>query len=388
MPGDQKKSEKLALTPPMGWNSYNTFNCEPNEELLRGVADAIVATGLKDAGYVYINIDDGWTAKERDKDGNLVPDAIKFPNGLRTVTDYIHSKGLLAGIYLGAGIKTYGEYPGTLGYEEKDAALIASLEFDFLKYDYRELPEDPPGRDVKTEFIRMRKLLDATGRPILFSICEHGRSKPWEWGAGVGHMWRTTPDIKDGFDGDLKWGWGFNQIIERTHQLYSYAGPGRWNDPDMLVVGLNGKLEWQGPGCSEAEYRAHFALWCLCSAPLLIGCDVRNMDDTTRAILMNRELIAVNQDVLGKQGRIIKKDDLGSVWLKELRGEALAIGFYNISGSTRTMSISWNDLGLRKGKQMTIRDLWTQRTYEAVDEVLSCPVSTHDIAVFKMERFL
>jgi alpha-galactosidase len=178
----------LAATPVMGWNSFNTFGCDPDEHMLKEVADAMVDTGLKDAGYIYVNIDDGWMSAERDKDGNLMPDPKKFPNGLKVVTDYIHSKGLKAGIYLGAGIRTYGEKPGSYGYEKKDAKLIADLGFDLLKYDFRDLPEDPSGRDVKTEYINMRDYLIESGRPMIFSICEHGRSKPWEWGADVGHI--------------------------------------------------------------------------------------------------------------------------------------------------------------------------------------------------------
>jgi alpha-galactosidase len=372
----------LALTPPMGWNSYNTFGCDPNEQLMKGIADAMVATGLRDAGYTYINIDDGWMAPERDKDGNLYADPKTFPNGLKTVTDYIHSKGLKAGIYLGCGLRTYGERLGSLGNEQKDADVIASAGFDLLKYDYRELPEDPPGRDVKTDYCTMRDCLIRTGRPMIFSICEHGRSKPWEWGREAGHLWRTTPDIKDAFDGDIKWGWGFNKIIDQTHHLHPYAGPGGWNDPDMLVVGLKGTIEWQGPGCTFEEYRSHFALWCLSAAPLLIGCDIRNMDEETKGILLNKELIAINQDVLGKQGHIVKKENNTDIWVKPLADNAYAFGLYNRSDTEKEITVSFRDLGLDGETKVTVRDVWEHRDKGIHDRQLSHKVPSHGIGVF------
>lgn len=374
----------LALTPPMGWNSYNTFCCEPTEALIKEAADAMVSTGLRDAGYVYINIDDGWMAKERDADGNLVPDPVKFPNGMKVVVDYIHDNGLKAGIYLGCGIRTYGERPGSFGYEKKDAMLIASLGFDLLKYDYRDLPEDPPGRDVKKEYMYMRDCLVEAGRPMVFNICEHGRSKPWEWGAEVGHYWRTTPDIKDGYDGKITWGLGFKKIIDDTHHLYPYAGPGGWNDPDMLVVGLNGKIEWQGPGCTETEYRTHFALWCLSAAPLLIGCDIRNMDDVTKEILMNKGLIAVNQDPLGKQGRIVKRIGKCDIWIKPLSGGSLAVGAFNTGETKDDIEITWDDLELPAGCRFTARDLWTGGETVTRSGKILCSIEPHAMAVYRL----
>lgn len=372
-----------APRPPMGWNCYNAFCCEPTEALLKEAADAIVASGLAAAGYVYVNIDDGWMAKERGSDGELLPHPDKFPNGLACVADYIHGRGLKAGIYLGAGLRTYGEYPGSLGHEEADAKLIADWGFDLLKYDYRNLPEDPPRGSVESEYRAMAEYLGRARQPILFSICEHGRSDPWKWGRGVGHMWRVSRDIKDGPDGEISWGWGFNAIVDSCRDKYEYAGPGGWNDPDMLIVGLNGKLAWQGPGCTPSEYRAHFALWCLMAAPLILGFDVRNMDAETADIVLNRELIAVNQDELGEQGRVLRAADDLEVWVKRLAGGALALGLYNRRREAAAIEASWAALGLaRPGR---VRDLWRHADITVPAEGLSLEVPARSMEVLRIE---
>lgn len=374
----------LALTPPMGWNSYNTFCCEPDERLIIEIADAMVATGLRDAGYLYVNIDDGWMAKERDLSGNLYPRPDKFPGDLKKLTDYIHSRGMKAGIYLGCGLRTYGEYPGSLGFEQQDAALIAAWGFDLLKYDRRCLPEDPPGRDSITEYELMSNCLESTGRPILFSICEHGHARPWEWGKKYGHMWRTTPDIKDCFEGEYSWGWSFNKILDHNCELYEFAGPGGWNDPDMLIVGLHGTPEWMGPGCTDREYRTHFSLWCLSAAPLFIGCDVRQMSEATRETLLNPEVIAVNQDKLGKQGQRIKNGDGTEIWIKLLENDAWAIGLYNRTDSEKTIELKWSDLGLTADSKRRIRDLWARQDLGVYQEVFSREVAPHECMVIKV----
>lgn len=379
------KDRTLALTPPMGWNSFNTFGCEPDEQLVKEIADTMVSSGLKDAGYEYINIDDGWMATERDDQGNLFPRPEKFPHGLKHLTDYIHSLGLKAGIYLGCGLKTYGEKPGSLGYEEKDAALIGAYGFDLLKYDRRCLPEDPPGRDSIAEYTRMSKALMSTGRSILFSLCEHGNSAPWSWGAEVGHMWRTTSDIKDCFEGEYTWGWSFNKIIDQTCDLYPYAGPGHWNDPDMLVVGLHGIPEWMGPGCTDVEYRSHFSLWCLVAAPLLIGCDIRKMSAVTKSILTNPEMIAVNQDKLGKQGHRITVGEQMQVWIKPLEKGAYAVGLYNRSDSPKTIIVDWHDLGLATDIKATVRDLWACKDVGVFNGTYAMDVIPHQCEVVKIQ---
>lgn len=379
--------KNLAITPPMGWSSYNTFGCEPCQGLIMETADAILAQGLKDLGYVFVNIDDGWMDKERDPQGNLVADPEKFPEGLKYVTDYIHSKGLKAGIYLGCGLRTYGEYPGSLGFEEIDAKLIAAMGFDFLKYDYRELTYDPPDRGfVSYDYIVMRDALLKAGRPMIYSICEHGRSAPWEWARGVGHMWRTTCDIKDGFDGEINWGWGFNKIIDSTHQLFPYAGTGGWNDPDMLIVGLNGKIDWQGRGCTINEYRAHFSLWCLNAAPLIIGCDIRNMDNSTKEILTNKEMIDINQDLLGYQGYIAKMEDDVNIWIKPLQNFDFAIGIYNTSENRKKVLLLWKDIGFSEDKEFNIRDLWKHEELGVFRKGIISDVDGHDIVVLRFRN--
>jgi alpha-galactosidase len=375
----------LALTPPMGWNSFNSFGCEPSERLIKESVDAIVSTGLREAGYEYVNIDDGWMAAERDGRGDLVADPVKFPDGLACVVDYVHRSGLKAGIYLGAGSRTYGEKAGSLGFAERDARLVAGLGFDFLKYDYRELPGDPPGRDAKAEYEEMRDFLVGTGRPMVFSICEHGRSKPWEWGCRVGHLWRTTSDIKDGYDGDIKWGLGFAKIADLNERLYPFAGPGCWNDPDMLVVGLGGRIEWQGPGCTRAEYRSHFALWCLMAAPLIIGCDVRSMDEEARAILTNPRLIAVDQDPLGAQGRVVRRDRDYDVWMRKLAGGAVAVGLCSRSSAPVEIAVGWSELGFGGG-ELRARDLWTGEESGPLRNGLARVVEPHDCLVFEAQE--
>jgi alpha-galactosidase len=366
----------------MGWNSYNTFCCEPTEDLLREVADAMVSSGLRDAGYRYVNIDDGWMARERDEAGNLVAHPAKFPNGMKAVVDYIHSKGLKAGIYLGAGLRTYGEYPGSLGREAKDARLIAGLDFDFLKYDYRTLPEDPPRTSVRDEYALMRACLEAAGRPMVFSICEHGRSDPWTWGRGVGQLWRTTPDIKDGWEGEIKWGFGLLTVLDRSKGTESYAGPGGWNDPDMLVVGLNGKIDWQGPGCAEAEYRSHFALWCASAAPLLIGCDPRRLDPFSKGLLTNSDLIALNQDRLGAQGYAIARRDGYEVWKKPLDGGSVGVCLFNRSSAEVIARAAPAELGLDPAASLKVRDAWNGRNSIVEGGRLEARVAPHDTAVF------
>jgi alpha-galactosidase len=380
------KNKELALAPPMGWNSFNTFGCEPDENLIKEIADAMISERLKEAGYIYVNIDDGWMADERDSNGKLYPKPDKFPNGFRPLTDYIHSKGLKAGIYLGCGLRTYGERLGSLGFEEKDAESIAAWGFDLLKYDRRVLPEDPPGRDSQAEYIRMSKALANTGRPFLFSLCEHGGSKPWTWAAEAGHMWRTTADIKDCFEGDWTWGWSFNKIIDETWHLYPYAGPGHWNDPDMLIVGLHGKPEWMGPGCTDNEYRTHFSLWCLSAAPLIIGCDIRKMDAVTQEILTNPEIIALDQDPLGKQGYKLTNNEKTEVWIKPLADHSWGVGLYNRNDDEkRTITIQWSDLGLAAQMKATVRDLWARKDQGVFSGSFSKEVAPHECVVIKVK---
>ncbi|NSW94613.1 MAG: glycoside hydrolase family 27 protein, partial [Bacteroidales bacterium] len=276
-----QKYAGLAKTPPMGWNSWNKYHCDVSEELIMKMADAMVSSGMKDAGYEYIVIDDCWQVS-RDENGEIVVDPERFPHGMKFLADYIHSKGLKFGIYSSAGTVTCQRRPGGRGYEFQDARTYARWGVDFLKYDWC----GSSTQNARASYTLMRDALYKAGRPIVFSICEWGSNNPWEWGAEVGHMWRTTGDISDSWNSMIG-------IFDKQKDLARYAGPGGWNDPDMLEVG-NG-------GMTNEEYKTHFSLWCMLAAPLIAGNDLANMTPETKAILMNREMIAVNQDTLGMQ---------------------------------------------------------------------------------------
>lgn len=370
----------LAPTPPMGWNSWNTFGGRIDAQVVRETADAFVETGLKDAGYRYVVIDDIWEADERAQ-GKLTWDGDKFPDGLGALADYVHGKGLKFGIYSCAGSHTCAGKPASYGYEETDAQTFAEWGVDFLKYDfcYR-----PPGVDGVSLYRRMGQALRATGRPIVFSVCEWGSNKPWEWAAGAGaHMWRTTGDINDSWESVV--GIGF----EKQAGLEAYAGPDHWNDPDMLVVGMCDQGNVARGGCTDAEYRTHFALWCLLAAPLMIGCDVRSMSDAARAILLNRELIAVNQDPLGRQGRRVGQmwhgRQRGEVWAKPLEDGSIAVGLFHLGERERQrLTVAWESIGLDARRPCTVRDLWTGGDLGEFRGDFSTRVARHDAAVVRL----
>jgi alpha-galactosidase len=370
----------LAQTSPMGWNSWNTFGVDINERLLFETIDSFVNAGLRDAGYTYVVIDDLWSADERIND-RLTWNTAKFPNGIRVLSDYAHNQGLKLGIYSCAGTHTCGNQPGSYGYEEIDAQTFAEWGVDFLKYDFCHVP---PGVNGPMLYRRMGQALRATGRPIVFSICEWGNHKPWQWGAQAGgHMWRTTGDITDSWESILNI--GFRQQAELT----PYAGPGHWNDPDMLVVGMYGKGNVAQGGCTEAEYRSHFSLWCLLAAPLMIGCDIRNMDQTTRHILLNHELIAINQDTLGCQGYRVGQVDyayeIAETWAKPLSDGSIAVGLFNLGmRQQRLVSVPWESLGLHSQRACRVRDLWTGEDLGVFKACFSTPVDSHDVVVIKI----
>ncbi|HEX2905614.1 MAG TPA: glycoside hydrolase family 27 protein [Phototrophicaceae bacterium] len=367
----------LAPTPPMGWNSWNTFGSNIHENLVRETADVFITQGLKDAGYTYIVIDDMWQADERDADGRLVPDPAKFPSGIKTLADYIHSKGLKFGIYSCAGAKTCAGKPGSFGYEELDARTFAAWGVDYLKYDFCYKPANTDGPAL---YRRMGQALRATGRPIVFSACEWGLGKPWEWAAGAGaHLWRTTGDIEDSWESIAKIGFG-------QAGLEAYSGPDQWNDPDMLVVGMYGKGNVARGGCTDAEYRTHFSLWCLLAAPLLIGCDVRQLDAMTRTILLNRNLIAVNQDGLGRQARYLGRDwDCFETWMKPLADGSVAVGQFNRHDTvTRAMSAAWEALAIHDRQPCRVQDLWSGEDLGAHERLVSVVVEPHDARVLRI----
>jgi alpha-galactosidase len=337
----------LARTPPMGWNSWNKFACHVNEKMVRGAANAMASSGMRDAGYQYVVIDDCW-AVQRDANGNIRSDAKAFPSGMAALADYIHKKGLKLGLYSDAGSKTCAGRPGSLGHEEQDARQYAAWGVDYLKYDWCSTDK----QDAVASYLKMSDALQATGRPIVFSICEWGDSKPWLWATRVGNLWRTTGDIADQWDGVHPNGYsmGVLRILDMQVGIEGFAGPGHWNDPDMLEVG-NG-------GMNDKEYRAHFSLWAMLAAPLMAGNDLSAMTDETRAILMNKEVIAVDQDPLGIQASRVFKDGDAEVWVRPLKGGGRAVALLNRGTTARAISVTWEELRYPDSLNAAVRDLW------------------------------
>ena len=357
-----------ALTPPMGFNNWNSTNCraEFNESMVEGIADLFVAKGLKAAGYQYVNLDDCWALPNRDADGKLVPDPARFPHGVKAVADYVHSKGLKLGIYTSAGTKTCNDagFPGALGHEYSDARQFADWGVDYLKYDNC----NNQGVDAKLRYTTMRDALKATGRPIVFSICEWGENKPWEWASDVGHLWRTTGDISD------NWG-SMLSILKQNLPLAPYAGPGHWNDPDMLEVG-NG-------GMTDTEYRSHFSMWSIMAAPLLIGSDLRKATDATFDILDNKEVIAVDQDPLGKQGNVVTSEGGRWVVAKEMKDGSRSVALFNESGSAQRIATTATAVGLPNARAYTLRDLWQHKSYNTAGTI-SATVPAHGTVLVRV----
>ncbi|MFF6983507.1 NPCBM/NEW2 domain-containing protein [Streptomyces sp. NPDC008343] len=365
-----KPSDRLAKTPPMGWNNWNLFGRNINEKLIKEHALAMHTNGMQAAGYEYVNIDDAWMAKERDANGHLVPDPVRFPSGIKGVADYVHSLGLKLGIYADAGSTTCAGYPGSYGHETIDAQDFADWGVDYLKYDNC---STVPGTDETQQqyidrYSRMRDALRATGRPMVFSICEWGWSKPWEWGAGVGQLWRTTGDIGDNWQSML-------DIFKANAPLAAAAGPGHWNDPDMLEVG-NG-------GMTDTEYRSHFSLWAQMAAPLIAGADLRTMSPQTLAIYTNREIIAVNQDPLGRQGTIVSKDDGHWVLAKPLAGGDVSVTLFNETDTPATIGTSAEAIGLPDRSAYKVRDLWKKTSTETAGKIKAY-VPAHGTAMYRV----
>ncbi|MFG2494021.1 NPCBM/NEW2 domain-containing protein [Streptomyces caniferus] len=358
----------LAKTPPMGFNNWNSTHCraEFNEEMVKGIADLFVAKGLKDAGYQYVNLDDCWALPTRDGNGKLVPDPQRFPHGIKAVADYVHSKGLKFGIYTSAGIKTCNPagFPGGLGHEKSDAQQFADWGVDYLKYDNC----NNLGVDAKQRYRTMRDALKATGRPIVYSICEWGENKPWEWASDVGHLWRTTGDISDSWSSMLG-------IAKQNLPLAPHAGPGHWNDPDMLEVG-NG-------GMTDTEYRSHFALWSMMAAPLLIGSDLRKATPETFEILANKDLIAVDQDPLGKQATVVKSESGRWTLVRQLADGARAVALFNETGRPQRITTTTGELGLPQADGYRLRDLWRHQNTHTTGTV-SATVPAHGTTVYRI----
>ncbi|WP_433182763.1 NPCBM/NEW2 domain-containing protein [Actinoallomurus sp. CA-150999] len=357
----------LARTPQMGFNNWNATHCgaDFNEDMVKGIADLFVSSGLKDAGYQYVNLDDCWAEKDRDANGDYVPNHTRFPNGIKTLADYVHSKGLKFGLYTSAGTLTCAQtMPGSLGHEQQDAKLWASWGVDYLKYDNC----NNQGVDAVKRYTAMRDALAATGRPILFSMCEWGENKPWTWAKDVGNSWRTTGDISDSYSSMLS-------IVHQNMALASYAGPGHWNDPDMLEVG-NG-------GMTDIEYRSHFSLWSVMAAPLLIGSDLRKASAATMKILTNREVIAVDQDPLGVQGAPIGTDGGRDVFVKPLKNGDRAVALFNESDAPQRIGTSATAVGLPAAPGYTVRDLWAHTTRETAG-TLAATVPAHGTVLLRV----
>jgi alpha-galactosidase len=354
----------LAKTPPMGWNSWNKFGCDVSETLIKEMADAIVSNDLKDAGYQYVVIDDCWQVS-RDANGRVVADPKRFASGMKALADYVHAKGLKFGVYSDAGKATCQGRPGSNGYEVEDARQYAAWGVDYLKYDWC----NTDGVDPKIAYPTMRDALRATGRPIIFSMCEWGRSQPWTWARGVGHLWRTTGDISD------RW-FSWTRLLDQQVGLEKYAGPGGWNDPDMLEVG-NG-------GMTAGEYRAHLGFWCLLASPLMAGNDIRSMTPETRDILTNKEVIAIDQDPLGIQGRKIRDDGDLEVWARRLSGGAYAAILFNRSSAEQTIAVSWQEIGLPYDAEPMVRDLWKKADLGKVKGTFTARVPSHEIVMIRV----
>ena len=384
------KWEGLADTTQMGWNSWNRFQGNISEDIIKGIADAIVETGLRDAGYIYINIDECWHG-QRDADGFIQVDKNKFPSGMKALADYVHSKGLKLGIYSDAGSRTCAGFPGSLGHESQDAIQYARWEIDYLKYDWCNANNVNP----RGAYALMRDALRAAGRPILFSMCEWGTNQPWEWAANVGHSWRTTGDITNKFAGTpAQRGWGQTvlSIIDQNAPLRKYAGKGHWNDPDMLEV---------GNGMPENEDRAHFTMWCMMAAPLILGNDLRNMSQATRDILMNRDMIAVNQDTLGVQGLRYTDIDGLQIWFKPLAGGDWAFTILNTTEQDVNFNLNWQDFNLTDDEVSKLStnfdttvyrvfNLWTHKqegkTSKANKVERKLVVKGHDVIAYRLTK--
>jgi alpha-galactosidase len=385
-----QKFENVALTPPMGWNSWNTFEVNINEDLVKKTADIIVSSGLKDAGYEYIVLDDGWMVKDhRDKNGDLIPDPVKFPHGMKALIDYVHSKGLKFGLYNCAGTQTCAGYPGTRGYEYQDARFYANLGIDFLKYDWC----NTNGINATEAYTTMSKALKAAGKPIVFSICEWGDNQPWDWATPVGNLWRISGDIYPCFDCEYKheegnWSsWGVLRILEMRKDIRKFSGPDHWNDFDMMEV---------GNGMTNTEDKSHFTLWSMMASPLFAGNDLRIMKSETLNILTNKEIIAINQDALGIQGFKYQSENGVDVWVKPLFDENWAVVFLNRSDKTQKINFDWkkhiiedNDfkfiLNLTSQKY-NVRDLWEHINLGNTNKIFQKELAPHDVIAIKLTK--
>jgi alpha-galactosidase len=367
----------LAATPPMGWNSWNKFAGNITDTLVRGIADAMVSTGMQAAGYQFINIDDMWQAANRDSSGNIVPDGTKFPNGMKALADYVHSKGLKLGVYSDRGTKTCSGRPGSYSYETKDAQTYASWGVDYLKYDNC---SPAAGSNIQTDYTNMANALKATGRPIVFSVCAWWF---YDWETSIGQLWRTGTDIKDNWTSFISllnnnggWSSRYSGASYGSPGLAQYAGPGHWNDPDMLEVG-NG-------GMTDTEYQSHFSLWAIMAAPLIAGNDLSKMSAATKDTLTNADVIAVDQDPPGIQGKPISTSTTLEVWSKKLSGtQTYAVVLFNRTAASADITVTWSSLGLTS-TSATVRDLWSHTDLGSTATQYTATVPSHGVVMLKV----
>jgi alpha-galactosidase len=367
-----QKNPNLAMTPPMGWNSWNRFACNVDETLIKSVADAFITGGMKEAGYEYIVIDDCWQVS-REPNGRIIADPKRFPSGIKALADYIHSKGLKFGIYSDAGRQTCQGRPGGYNYEDIDAKTYAAWGVDYLKYDWCH----NEGIDPLVVYPKMSNALAKSGRDIVFSICEWGSNRPWTWAPEVSHLWRTTEDILDCYECTTNWGgMGWSLILDKQQGLEKYAGPGHWNDPDMLEVG--------NKGLKFNESQAHFSFWCLLAAPLMAGNDVRTMTDSTRSILTNKEAISVDQDPLGIEGS--KKYDNGDfeIWTKPLKNDEIAVILFNRNKTTFDFKIDWAWAGIQGS--YNLRDIWKHKDIGTSEKNVLFSIPGHSVVFLRFSK--
>lgn len=369
----------LAQTPPMGWNTWNTFGYDINETLIKESADAFIEKGLKDAGYQYLIIDDCWSERERDSVTNkIVPDKIKFPNGINPLSDYVHEKGLKFGMYSCSGVRTCANFPGSFDYEFLDAKTFAEYGCDYLKYDYCFRPESSNG---KLLYHRMGVALKVSGREILFSACNWGQEDASRWMRSAGaHMYRSTGDIFDNFE-------SFKKIALSQFNNLCCSTPGCFNDMDMLTVGMYGKGLVGTSGCNDADYRLQFSLWCMCGSPLILGCDIRNMSSEINALVTNKELIRINQDCEARPPIVFSHPDVIDlkVLVKHLSNGEYAFGFFNMSEEDSNIFLALQDMGLTAscGYKIELTDLFTGENAGAHKDRLDIFVPKHDCKIFR-----
>ncbi|MGA8620584.1 MAG: glycoside hydrolase family 27 protein [Candidatus Sulfotelmatobacter sp.] len=354
----------LAPTPVMGWNSWNKFGCDVSEKLIREVADAMISSGMHAAGYQYVNIDDCWQVS-RQEDGTIVADHQRFPNGIKGLADYVHSQGLKLGIYTDAGRMTCQKRPGSYDHEFQDAKTYASWGVDYVKVDWC----FAEGLDPEVQYAKFRDALAQSGRPMVFSICNWGIKAPWRWGPHTGNLWRTTGDISDNYD-------RMSVIGFSQNGLEKFAGPGHWNDPDMLEVG-NG-------GMKRDEYRTHMALWVLLAAPLLAGNDLRSMTAETKELLTNPEIIAVNQDPKGVQGHRVWEEGLLEIWVKPLADGSHAVGLFNRTEAPFKIQLDSRRIGARASSEL--RDLFDHRNLGSIKDSYVAEVPAHGVIMLRVSR--